>query len=143
MWSLCEQIDRKRSQVQDHVWLCTLISAVICFIKKVYQHVLEVLHMYQNGNYVSPFGLVLVQARYILRAVITYIWGSEYEVNITGISLTPGLDCLRSFLKINAVKVSEVTYHIIKVKIMNRLVSLGRYYHDYNDKSSELYIVSK
>ena len=134
MRSLCEQIDWKRSQVQDHVWLCTLISAVICFIKKVYQHVLEVLHMYQNGNCMSPLGLVLVQARYILRAVITHIWRSdEYEVNLTGISLTPGLDCLRSFLKINAVKVSEVTYHIIKVTIMNSLVSLGRYYHDYND----------
>ena len=40
--------------------------------------------------------LHLVQAKYILRVVIAQMQGSEvYEVNLTTISLTLGLDCLK------------------------------------------------
>jgi len=45
-----------------------------------------------NNALLSP-RLYLVQAKYILRVVITQMRGSEgYEVNLTSISLTPGLE---------------------------------------------------
>ena len=60
-----------------------------------------------NNALLSPC-LHLVQARHIHRLVITQMLRSEgYEVNFTSISLTPGLDCLRGFFKINVIKVSE------------------------------------
>ena len=60
-----------------------------------------------NNALLSPC-LHLVQARYIHRLVITQMRRSEgYEVNLTSISLTPGLDCLRGFYKINVIKGSE------------------------------------
>ena len=47
--------------------------------------------------------------RYILRVVITQMGKSTgYEVNLTNFGLTPGLDCLSGFLKINVIKVSEL-----------------------------------
>jgi len=55
--------------------------------------------------------LYLVQAKYILRVVITQMRGSEgYEVNLTSISLTPGLDCLRGFLEINVINLLNLSY---------------------------------
>ena len=42
---------------------------------------------------VNTLILYLLQAKYIIRAVIAQMQGSEgYEVNLTSISLTPGLD---------------------------------------------------
>ena len=50
-----------------------------------------------------------MQASYIFRVVITQMRRSKgYEVNLTSIGLTSGLDCLRGFLKVNVIKVSEV-----------------------------------
>ena len=62
-----------------------------------------------NDALLSPH-LYLVHAKYILRVVITQMRGSQgYEVNFTGISLTPGLDCLKfPQLKVNIIKVSEL-----------------------------------
>ena len=48
--------------------------------------------------------LHLVQARYILKLVITQMRRLKgYEVKLTSINLTPGLDCLRGFLKVNVI----------------------------------------
>jgi len=61
------------------------------------------------NNALLSLRLYLVQAQYILRVVITQTRRSEgYEVNLTSISLTPGLDCLRGFFRINVIKVSEL-----------------------------------
>lgn len=61
-----------------------------------------------NNALLSPC-LPLVQARYSLRVVITQMLRSKgYEVTLICIGLTPGLDCLRGFLKVNVIKVSEL-----------------------------------
>ena len=59
-----------------------------------------------NKALLPPY-LHLVQARYILRVVITPMRRSKgYEVNLASIGLTPGLDCLRGFLKVKVIKLS-------------------------------------
>ena len=61
-----------------------------------------------NNTLLSPC-LHLVQAKYIFTVVITQMRRSKgYEVNLTSIGLTSGLDCLRGFLKVNVIKVSEL-----------------------------------
>ena len=56
-----------------------------------------VLNELMNNAVLSPC-LRLVQARYIFRVVITQMRRSKgYEVNLTSIGLTSGLDCLRVF----------------------------------------------
>ena len=61
-----------------------------------------------NNALLSPC-LYLVQARYIFSVVITQMRRSKaYEVNLTSIGLTSDLDCLRGFLRVNVIKVSEL-----------------------------------